>query len=98
MSGWAQRDAEEREDEAEAVEAVYKELNELRERCEWRPIESAPKDGTRVLLYRDLWMESMGVCFWDGVQCEWRPVNGSCFPGSSHWMPLPEPPADQERV
>lgn len=67
---------------------------------EWRPIETAPKDGTRV----DLWAswDDCGVrlanAFWD---------TGRRFPGwvisvndygvlderqFTHWMPLPAPP------
>lgn len=66
---------------------------------DWQPIDTAPKDGTRIL------------CFWDGgcVITKWderlrfagwqmppmmtvRAADRSAwFP--THWMPLPEPPA-----
>ena len=60
---------------------------------EWLPIESAPKDGTRVLLYRADWMENLAVGFWSDDFQEWRPVGGGCFPGPTHWHQGPPPPS-----
>lgn len=63
----------------------------------WQPIETAPKDGTPVLvhapggctqwkLHTTLW-----ICRWDG---RWVEAGGeeytTCEP--THWMPLPPPP------
>ncbi len=71
---------------------------------EWRPIETAPKDGTPVLV----WDESMGSNKRDGcddrryaigyVRCGWATPHGTwgnrnnshCSP--THWQPLPAPP------
>lgn len=59
----------------------------------WRPIETAPKDGTRVLLHRDGWAEHTAVGWYDDVRREWRPVCGDVFPGDViHWLPLPPAP------
>ncbi len=67
----------------------------------WQPIETAPKDGTPVLLLYDQeaiqghWSET------DTHGGEWKPiwlsVHGCGCCGSddkppTHWMPLPEPP------
>jgi len=68
---------------------------------EWRPIETAPKDATKILLYyrdRILGQHLMGIGHWQlGPVDETYPCrnwiwNYVCPP--SHWMPLPEPPKD----
>ena len=73
----------------------------------WRPIESAPKDGTEILGYVPMSMlEAMGDTFESGpfyYVCWWNSSDGGfetdeC--GSlelSHWMPLPEPPSKGEQ-
>jgi hypothetical protein len=60
---------------------------------EWQPIETAPKDGTVVLLWDGEYV-TQGTHF-GGM---WLP-HGECdFAGPNwlptHWMPLPEPPRD----
>jgi len=64
----------------------------------WRPIETAPKDGTMVLLYdgncsRFQWR--IVTAYWQTAygEPEWKTIGkrGS-FRTPSHWMPLPEPP------
>lgn len=62
----------------------------------WRPIETAPKDGTAVLLYADSWELTWGIQagrFYDGEWMCW----GGAVPendedGPTHWQPLPPPP------
>ena len=68
----------------------------------WQPIETAPKDGSRVLVYDHGWCGGgprIAVSQWipyrhrDG-RGEWRTTGG--FAGvtdATHWMPLPEPPS-----
>ena len=57
---------------------------------EWQPIETAPKDGTRVLVY-DKADDEILVCYWYD---KWELVYGGYVPDESvtHWMPLPEAP------
>lgn len=68
---------------------------------EWQPIETAPKDGTRVLV----WSPQMGcsyVASWAvsepfGHEPTWStdsegPGYSSEIPDCTHWMPLPKPP------
>ena len=64
----------------------------------WQPIETAPKDGTRIIVVS----ETGSV--WCGVYWEKRPRAGerwTSFIGPlrfdpTHWMPLPKAPAMQE--
>lgn len=68
---------------------------------EWQPIETAPEDGTWVFVY---W-KGMPVSFYpltafnSGDEYGWEPVLardfGEIFP--THWMSLPEPPAQERR-
>lgn len=64
----------------------------------WQPIETAPRDGTRLLLW---WNERAMISFWaDRVGFKgWQPVSGEVLNvgnramwNPTHWMPLPEPP------
>ncbi len=60
---------------------------------EWQPIKTAPKDGTRVILFRPDWIESMVTGYWNKDFDDWFiPYNGSPFLSPTHWMPLPEAP------
>lgn len=74
---------------------------------EWQDIETAPKDGTAVLVYatRDGWTDGARiVCArFGGLGPRWSiygcgPIGRSeqwldvCNP--THWMPLPPPPQD----
>lgn len=61
---------------------------------EWQPIETAPKDGTAILV----WTGRRCTCAnWSNRQFK-RWNNGwdhdrNGFIDPTHWMPLPEPPA-----
>ena len=69
---------------------------------QWRPIETAPKDGTWVLLCWketptgsecfDEWSpgQAVGKWYYDGwMRCSEYSVGGN----PTHWMPLPKPPS-----
>ena len=58
---------------------------------EWQPMETAPKDGTEILLCS---MFVMAVCYWrdDNVMQEWTWGCGNVYSNPRYWMPLPEPP------
>jgi hypothetical protein len=63
----------------------------------WRPIETAPKDGTRVLVYAPghlhmiaAWIEHHGYTY---LGPAWFSNNSTILPPPTHWMPLPEFPA-----
>ncbi|HYC66687.1 DUF551 domain-containing protein [Brevundimonas sp.] len=80
------------------------EIEALRARVEWQPIETAPKDGQGVLaICATAYSPVSHVTWWlDGWVHYSRPAEkwhggvGKWFP--THWMPLPEAPAQQEGV
>lgn len=57
----------------------------------WQPIETAPKDGTEILLFS---ITDIGLCYWrdDNVMTGWTWGLGKAFRLPSHWMPLPAKP------
>jgi hypothetical protein len=69
----------------------------------WQPIETAPKDGTKVLLYwkplpyaKRKW-GTIRLGRWNGSS--WQMEMGGLYRcDCTHWMPLPLPPADRSDV
>lgn len=58
----------------------------------WQPIETAPKDGTRLLACWDINEPSYGVVWWeDGSWVEYDADNRVSDP--THWRPLPVSPS-----
>ena len=68
----------------------------------WRPIETAPKDGTEIFVYGiangelggpdkepEIWKVSWLFKYWSLCGAEGYAVN---IDNPTHWMPLPEPP------
>lgn len=67
---------------------------------EWQPIESAPKDGTHILLANKAgtseggWLSDIDHgADWEGQigMAGWWRADGTDWP-NSHWQPLPDPP------
>ena len=62
---------------------------------QWQPIETAPKDGRKLLVYsKGLGIDWLVLYWLDGM---WRePANGMGLKREpDYWMPLPPPPTDQ---
>lgn len=64
---------------------------------EWQPIETAPKDGSSILLFTGTGMIEGNWSFgrWDQgvIYATYDGCGGTAFESNpTHWMPLPEPP------
>jgi hypothetical protein len=65
---------------------------------EWQPIESAPKDGTKVLLFGESdGMGCISVGWYEDISQAANPDDEqgywcSDLATETHWMPLPAPP------
>jgi len=53
----------------------------------WKPIETAPKDGTVIIVYAPKFFQTAA---WVGGV--WTNAANSWLGDVTHWMPLPEPP------
>ena len=62
---------------------------------EWMPIESAPKDGTEIIVLSGAKGVSLGWFFKASsrTQC-WLDQKGRCI-DPNFWMPLPPPPTER---
>lgn len=64
---------------------------------EWMPIETAPKDGTPILVWNG---DYLSMSFWNKTYKQWPDLTDqgseeNAFDDApTHWMPLPEPPTD----
>lgn len=69
---------------------------------EWQPIESAPKDGTKVLAFGPHVNNREGsyievTPYWNGLHPRWSVEWMDGFGKPTHWQPLPAPPASGEQ-
>lgn len=69
----------------------------MTDRAEWMPIETAPKDGTRLLVfvppYGSFTAHNTFILLGGPKEDRWRVsglINREAEP--THWMPLPPPP------
>ena len=76
---------------------------------EWQPINTAPKDGTKILAFcqprhietgAPMSFNYIGVVWWRGDRrpfidslWKWRHSQNDSAAEPTHWMPLPPPPA-----
>lgn len=66
----------------------------------WQPIESAPRDGTSVLVATAEGLVGEAKFYPDNATWYWMGfdpsdyVDGSITPAPPHWMPLPPPPTE----
>ena len=66
----------------------------------WQPIETAPKDGTAVLLYMadgkyaaaEFRTRNDGIAFWEIAHIETTGASICLLAKATHWQPLPAPP------
>ena len=64
--------------------------------CEWRPIKTAPRDGTAVLLFHPAW-DMLQVGVQDDDTEAWQNPCGDLLRTPTHWMALPSPPKSEEQ-
>jgi len=69
------------------------------EEIEWLPIDTAPKDGTKVLVCNQYHYQPESAYFGtyhqnaNGKKC-WRSCNMGTKLNPTHWMKLPPPPSE----
>jgi hypothetical protein len=74
------------------ITELESQVEALRKDAEWQPIETAPKDGTRLLLIID--HGEHGDKIWTGLWADgWAVSYGKPENAPTHWKPLPQPPA-----
>lgn len=61
---------------------------------EWQPIETAPKDGTEIIVATKSTTSGVALVIWEpGVPFPcFMDEEGDSYEDATHWMPLPEPP------
>ncbi|MXP42947.1 DUF551 domain-containing protein [Allopontixanthobacter sediminis] len=67
---------------------------------DWQPIETAPKDGTWIVVYDDRFKHSEAsylIARWHRALKVWSGTSNSqgrfaLWHDATHWMPLPAPP------
>jgi hypothetical protein len=82
----------------EEIDDLQQQLAEAHERQGWQPIETAPKDGTRLLLFSRRPWDRPHVGYYCGPPHGWVTDHGWCGPKPTHWQPLPEPPKEADHA
>ena len=80
---------------ADTIIRLTAENEKLRAALQWQPIETAPKDGTEIIVYRPdagvfgaFYSDECWFCTYSGEDFSLEPP--------THWMHLPPPPALKE--
>jgi hypothetical protein len=63
---------------------------------EWQPIETAPKDGTMFLCFVPIKNHRLMLCRITSLGVLLAEDHMPAPWPASHWMPLPQPPKDQQ--
>lgn len=100
--------------QAAEIDALRKRVQELESAQQWMSIESAPKDGTDVLvMYMHIdtqivhnafyaaesdGWEADSVGWWSYEHSEVSRVHLTDWMTPTHWMPLPQPPIEKGRL
>jgi uncharacterized protein (DUF2237 family) len=63
----------------------------MTDKAAWQDISTAPKDGTRILLYRPGNGWCVVIAWWSESAGAYGDYAGF-FKDATHWMPLPSPP------
>lgn len=100
VAGWLRNDAARQRNLGQGDGKWLDAMAEVCERLTWRPIESAPKDGSRVLLSCPNERAHLVIGWWDnGVAYGFSPSLRDGFFEDDYsvldpdrWMPLPESP------
>jgi len=81
---------------AECVPADLRASTPSPEGQTWQPIETAPKDGRRVLVMWEYWSSEPFVAYFKHGRWNGEVALSECSDdGPTHWMPLPSPPTPE---
>ena len=80
---------------ADEITRLQAELDAANEKLAWQPIETAPKDGTKILL----WGSGTGSwpCKGQFAEGDYWAFTEPCVGWPELWMPLPEPPKETDQ-
>lgn len=101
MTGMPSAPASEQADVDQLMAETLRAAVETLRQMQWRPIETAPKDGVSILILRNCcafqarWradLEAWDILFGSLVLCGKRDERKA---GITHWMPLPPSPEDK---
>jgi len=60
---------------------------------EWQPIETAPKDGSEILVCKAYQDEVVELVGWNPILQAWLDRNAEPYRGATHWIAIPPIPS-----